>query len=176
LTPDVLIHELDYIFGTFDDIIQKYNIEKIKIIGDCYMCVGGIPQINDTNPEDVANAAIEMQQFMHKMKIEREASKQQVYEVRIGINTGPIVAGVIGSKKFAYDVWGDTVNVASRIEAAGEPGKVNISKYTYDCIKSNFPCIHRGKIEIKGKNAIDMYFVTGPSQKKNDIQNMPQAV
>ena len=176
LSPDVLIDELEYMFGAFDVIIQKYNIEKIKVIGDCYMCVGGIPLSNTTNANDIVNAALEIQEFMANMKKERLAKKQQVYELRIGINTGAIVAGVIGSLKFAYDVWGDTVNLASRVEAAGEPGKVNISSFTYECIKSDFPCIHRGKIDAKGKGAVDMYFVTGASHKPKIVdQKQPQS-
>lgn len=175
LKPSVLIQELDYIFGAFDDIIQKHNIEKIKVIGDCFMCVGGIPNANTTNPEDVVYAAIEMQEFMHRMKEERIKTKGQVYEVRIGINTGPIVAGVIGSKKFAYDVWGNTVNLASRLEAACEAGKINISAYTYELVKDKFACVYRGKIDVKGKTGLDMYFVTNSVVTKQIIENIPSA-
>ncbi len=173
LKPSVLIQELDFIFGAFDDIIQKHNIEKIKVIGDCFMCVGGIPNANTTNPEDVVYAAIEMQEFMHRMKEERLKTKGQVYEVRIGINTGPIVAGVIGSKKFAYDVWGDTVNLASRLEAACEAGKINISANTYERVKDKFACVYRGKIDVKGKTGLDMYFVTNAVVTKQIIENIP---
>jgi class 3 adenylate cyclase len=173
LSPDKLIQELDFIFGAFDDIIQKHNIEKIKIIGDCYMCVGGIPNANDTNPADAISAAIEMQTFMHNMKQDRLANKEQVYEVRIGINTGPIVAGVIGSKKFAYDVWGDTVNLASRLEAASEPGKINISEYTYQVVKDKFPTLHRGEMEVKGKGKVHMYFVSFSPNKSIIQENQP---
>jgi adenylate cyclase len=175
LKPSVLIQELDYIFGAFDDIIQKHNIEKIKVIGDCFMCVGGIPNANTTNPEDVVYAAIEMQEFMHRMKEERIKTKGQVYEVRIGINTGPIVAGVIGSKKFAYDVWGNTVNLASRLEAACEAGKINISAHTYERVKDKFACVYRGKIDVKGKTGLDMYFVTNAVVTKQIIENIPSA-
>lgn len=175
LKPSVLIAELDYIFGAFDDIIQKYNIEKIKVIGDCFMCVGGIPHSNETNPQDVVLAAIEMQEFMAEMKKERIKTKKQVYEIRIGINTGPIVAGVIGTKKFAYDVWGDTVNIASRLESSCEPGKINISSTTYEKVKDKFACIYRGKIDIKGKNGLDMYFVSDTILEKKQSDNKPLA-
>ena len=173
LKPSVLIEELDYIFGAFDHIIQKYNIEKIKVIGDCFMCAGGLPNSNDTNPQDAVLAAIEMQEFMREMKIERTKTKKQIYEIRIGINTGPIVAGVIGSKKFAYDVWGDTVNIASRLETACDPGKINISAATYEKVKDKFTCVYRGKIDIRGKKGIDMYFVTDTILEKEQSDNKP---
>lgn len=175
LKPSLLIEELDYIFGAFDNIIQKYNIEKIKVIGDCFMCVGGIPHGNETNPQDTVLAAIEMQEFMSEMKKERTKTKKQIYQIRIGINTGPIVAGVIGSKKFAYDVWGDTVNIASRLETSCEPGKINISASTYEKIKDKFACVYRGKIDIKGKNGVDMYFVTDTILEKKQSDNKPLA-
>ena len=107
------------------------------------------------------------------MKIERTKTKKQIYEIRIGINTGPIVAGVIGSKKFAYDVWGDTVNIASRLETACDPGKINISAATYEKVKDKFTCVYRGKIDIKGKKGIDMYFVTDTILEKEQSDNKP---
>lgn len=161
LSPSDLIEELDYLFGAFDKIILKYNIEKIKIIGDCYMCVGGIPQANDTNPLDIVHAAIEMQDFMTAMREDRLKNGGLIYDIRIGINTGPIVAGVIGSMKFAYDVWGHTVNIASRLEAACEARKINISSSTYECIQDKFECTYRGRMDVKGKSGLEMYYVSG---------------
>ncbi len=156
---DTIIKELDYIFGAFDKIIEKYNIEKIKVIGDAYMCAGGIPIANNTNALDVVTAAMEMQEFMKKMQVQRRQSGEQEYSLRIGIHTGPLVAGIIGIKKFTYDIWGDTVNLASRLEEAGEENKVNISEYTCMLIQDQFDCTYRGMINVKGKGDTKMYFV-----------------
>lgn len=159
LTPTELVNEIHTCFKAFDHIISKYNIEKIKTIGDSYMCAGGLPVVNKTNAEDVVNAAMEIQKFMVIHKSERETKNLPVFEIRIGINTGAVVAGIVGVKKFAYDIWGDTVNIASRMESSGEAGKVNISGSTYELIKDKFNCIHRGKVQAKNKGEIDMYFV-----------------
>lgn len=176
MSPSLIIEELDYIFGAFDNIIQKHNIEKIKIIGDCYMCVGGIPQANDSNPLDIVKAAIEMQNFMHQMRLDRQTTQQQIYDIRIGINTGNVVAGVIGNKKFAYDVWGDVVNIAARLEKTCEPQKINISSSTYHFIKEHFHCEYRGKIDVKGKDGLDMYYVLNPLEEAFlSKENQPMA-
>lgn len=159
LSPDKIIEELDYIFGAFDEIIERHNIEKIKVIGDAYMCAGGVPVANTTNPFDVVNAAREMQAFMLKVSIDRKTKNEEYMELRIGIHTGPVVAGVVGTKKFTYDIWGDAVNTASRMESAGEPGKINISRATYDIVKDQYNCVSRGKIEAKNKGEIEMFFV-----------------
>ncbi|HQK36931.1 MAG TPA: adenylate/guanylate cyclase domain-containing protein, partial [Bacteroidales bacterium] len=136
---------------------EKYGIEKIKTIGDAYMCAGGIPEKNRTNPVDVVLAALEMQQYMREMK----AQNANFWELRIGIHTGPVIAGVIGQKKYSYDIWGDTVNVASRMESSGEAGKVNISGQTYELVRDFFICEYRGKMPVKYKGEIEMYFVKG---------------
>jgi class 3 adenylate cyclase len=172
LTPEQIIHELDYCFLKFDEIIEKYNVEKIKTIGDAYMCAGGIPIPNRTNALDVVKAGLEMKEFMEQFKAEKQAKGEAVWELRIGIHTGPLVAGVIGKNKFAYDIWGDTVNIASRMESSGEVGKVNISETTYELVKSHFQCTHRGKIAAKNKGEIDMYFVDKKTSLFQGIRNL----
>jgi ligand-binding sensor domain-containing protein/class 3 adenylate cyclase len=161
LSPSELVAEIHTCFIAFDNIITKYNIEKIKTIGDSYMCAGGLPVINKTNATDIVNAALEIQQFMKEHLQQRVNEGKEPFEIRIGINTGPVVAGIVGVKKFAYDIWGNTVNIASRMESSGETGKVNISESTYDLVKAKFKCTYRGKIEAKNKGEIDMYFVEG---------------
>ncbi|OJJ14536.1 hypothetical protein BKI52_42940 [marine bacterium AO1-C] len=155
---DVVKH-LEYYFTGFDEIMEKYCLEKIKTIGDAYMAAGGIPQPNESNPIEMVCAALEMQGFMNKHKEEKAGSDELCWELRLGINTGPLVAGVIGKNKFAYDVWGDTVNTASRMESNGEVNRVNVSGVTYELIKAYFECDYRGKINAKGKGEVDMYFV-----------------
>jgi len=159
VTPQELVSEIHYCFKHFDEIITKYPIEKIKTIGDAYMCAGGLPKPNDTNAVDVVNAAIEIQQFMADHRKKRTIEGKPTFDVRIGVHTGPVVAGIVGIKKFQYDIWGDTVNIASRMESSGEVGKINISHSTFEIVKDQFRCIYRGKIEAKNKGVVDMYFV-----------------
>lgn len=161
IKPEELINELDICFIKFDEIIAAYNIEKIKTIGDAYMCAGGLPIRNKGNPILITLAGLEICRFMEKLGEEKKIKGQPFWELRLGIHTGPIIAGVVGKKKFAYDIWGDTVNTASRMESSGEVGKVNISGTTYELIKEYFDCTFRGKIEAKNKGKIDMYFVNG---------------
>ncbi|MDX2306518.1 MAG: adenylate/guanylate cyclase domain-containing protein [Microscillaceae bacterium] len=161
MSPQKLIQELNDCFTHFDEIIKKYNLEKIKTIGDAYMCAGGIPISNLTNPVDIVLAGLDIQRFMKKRKEEKMASGEKYWECRLGINTGEVIAGVIGKSKFAYDIWSDTVNTASRTETNGEVYKVNITQRTYHFVKDFFDCEYRGKITAKGKGVLDMYFVHG---------------
>jgi len=159
LTPQQLVTELDTCFRAFDEIIAKYNLEKIKTIGDAYMAAGGLPNGGGSQLRAMIEAAREMQAWLANWNIERARQKLPLFEARIGIHSGPVVAGVVGSKKFAFDIWGDTVNIAARIEAAGEGGKINISGEVFELIKDYFSCKYRGKIAAKNKGEIDMYFV-----------------
>jgi class 3 adenylate cyclase/Tfp pilus assembly protein PilF len=158
-TPQELVEELNQCFLEFDFIIDKYKLEKIKTIGDSYMCAGGIPVANLSNPIDAVRAGLEIQAYMERLKAERIANGEDFWELRVGINTGKVIAGVVGKNKFAYDIWGDAVNVASRMESSGAPGKVNISGDTYQLVKDIFTCEYRGKVKAKNKGEIDMYFV-----------------
>jgi len=164
LSPKELVTEIDTCFKGIDKIMGKYNIEKIKTIGDAYMAAGGLPTTNTTHPIDVVMAAQEIILFMEGLKQERIKNNKPFFEIRIGIHTGPVIAGIVGIKKFSYDIWGDTVNTASRLESSGEVNKINLSGATYDLIKDQFQCEHRGKIEAKNKGKIDMYFLVGKIQ------------
>jgi len=163
MTPEEIIEELGICFSAFDEIVEKNNLEKIKTIGDAYMCAGGVPQPNQSNPVDAARAALAMQAFMANRIEENRLHGRAILELRIGIHTGAVVAGVVGKKKFAYDIWGDAVNIAARMESSGEPNKVNISGETFSLIKDQFNCTYRGKIPAKNKGEVDMYFIDGES-------------
>ena len=162
ILPNELMAELDGIFLKFDEICERNNIEKLKTIGDSYMCAGGLPEPRDTFALDIALTALEIMDFMTETrKIRREFSGQDFWELRIGIHSGPVIAGVIGKNKFAYDVWGDTVNIASRMETSGTPGRINISEAIYLQLKDFFDCEHRGQLEAKNKGHMDMYYLKG---------------
>ncbi|MBC7872802.1 MAG: GAF domain-containing protein, partial [Ferruginibacter sp.] len=155
LSPEELVTIIDTCFKKFDEIISRYNIEKIKTIGDAYLCVSGLPDTKDHSAENVVAAAIEI---IDAIKMFRE-HERGYFNIRIGIHTGPLVAGVVGDKKFAYDIWGDTVNTAARMEQNSESNKINISQSTYELVKAKYPCTFRGKRAAKNKGMIEMYFV-----------------
>lgn len=170
MNPEALVDELDSFFFYFDLVVEKHNIEKIKTIGDAYMAAGGIPDKNRTNPVEVVLAAIEVQDYMKRLKKREE----NIWDLRIGIHTGAVIAGVVGHRKVSYDIWGDTVNTASRMESSSEAGKINISEQTYELVKDFFICEYRGKMPVKYKGEIDMYFVKGirPELSVN-LKNIP---
>lgn len=163
LSPEMLVEELDFCFSNFDRIIGQHRIEKIKTIGDAYMCASGLSDMN-ASPTDIVKAALEIQDFMLALKAERLNRGMPFFEARVGIHVGPVVAGVVGAKKFAYDIWGDTVNIAARMEEACEPGHVNVSEAAHWLAKYEFEWQYRGKVAAKNKGMMDMYYVTSVKQ------------
>ena len=161
LSPEELVESIDFYFSKFDEIMEKYGLEKIKTVGDAYMCAGGLPFITQDHAYKMVQASIEILNFVRVRKAGKEKDVTP-FDIRIGINTGPVIAGVVGTKKFAYDIWGDTVNTAARMESNGEIDKINISESTYELIKNNFECQDRGEIEVRNKGKMKMYFVNGP--------------
>lgn len=159
LSPQDIVLELNSYFMVFDDIIEKHGLEKIKTIGDAYMCAGGIPVIDESHPVKMIKASLEIQDYIKGRNMIKRNTGELPWELRIGVHTGPVVAGVVGRKKYAYDIWGSTVNTASRMESNGEPGRVNISAATYELVKGSYRCSYRGKILAKNVGEIDMYFV-----------------
>lgn len=176
LAPKDLVAELNDFFIAFDDIAVRNNLEKIKTIGDAYMCAGGIPTTNNTHHLDTVNAGLEMQEYMLRTNKIRESKGQQTWGLRIGIHTGPVVAGVVGKKKFAYDIWGNAVNIASRMESSGEADRLNISAATYDLVKDQYECEFRGKIYAKNVGDIDMYFVNSKKVALDDSPRKKEAI
>jgi adenylate cyclase len=161
MDPQRLVDELHNCFKAFDNITSKYKIEKIKTVGDAYLAVSGLPLADPAHATNVIMAAIEIAAFVKQRKQE---IGENAFDIRIGVNSGSVVAGIVGVKKFAYDIWGDTVNIASRMEQSSEAGKINISEATYELVKDQFKCTFRGEIEVKNKGKMGMYFVeTGVS-------------
>ncbi len=156
-----IIDKLDEIFFEFDAIAKKYKLEKIKTIGDTYMVTGGIPIKNSTNPIDVLMAAIEMKRHLEKVQEEFECKEGPIWKMKTGIHTGPVVANVVGSRKVSYEIKGDTVNTASRIQSAADAGVIVISVMTYELVKEFFVCEYYGKVPVKYKGDLDMYAVKG---------------
>ena len=169
LSPEALVETVSFYFSKFDAIIEKHGLEKIKTIGDAYMCAGGLHDNTEDHASRMIKAAFEIADFVEETKKDKAAS-ELAFDIRIGINTGPVVAGVVGTKKFAYDIWGDTVNVASRMESMSEPGKINISQSTYELIKDDVVCEYRGEIEAKNRGKVKMYFATAI---KEQVAAMP---
>ena len=157
LSPEVLVQTIDHYFSAFDLIMETYDLEKIKTIGDAYMAAGGLPFETEDHAYKMILAAKDMVNFVANAKEDDKTTA--TFDIRIGINTGPVVAGVVGTKKFAYDIWGDTVNIASRMESNSEPARINISEATYNIVNSKFNCEYRGEIAIKNRGQMKMYFV-----------------
>ncbi len=159
MAPGELVDTLDQFFTVFDNIVAKHRIERLKTIGDAFMCVAGIPEQNRTHPVDTCLAAIEMREVMLRYGRMRSKVHMEAWQMRIGLNTGPVIGGIVGQSKIAYDVWGNTVNIAARIESAGAPGRINVSESTYGFVKHLFDFEERGLVEIKNAGAVPMYFL-----------------
>ena len=168
LPPEELVKRVDFYFSKFDEIIEKHGLEKIKTVGDAYMCAAGVPFAVKDHARRVVAAACDIIEFVGR----EEPGKEVHFEIRIGINSGPVVAGVVGNKKWAYDIWGDAVNIAARMESCSETGRINISENTYHLIQDDFECDYRGEIMVKNKGMMKMYFVKGAKvdqEKKSSV-------
>ena len=161
-SPEELVKLIDYYFKGFDKIVEKYHIEKIKTIGDAYMCVSGIPEQQNNHAANMIRAAFEFRDFVNETAREKQKQNLPFLEMRVGIHSGPLVAGVVGHHKFSYDVWGDAVNIAARMEHASEPGKINVSETVYQHVQHDFLFEYRGELEAKNKGKMKMYFVSLP--------------
>lgn len=158
-STEQLVNDLDYCFGHFDSIVERYQLEKIKTIGDSYMCISGVPDKNSHSPENTVYVAIEFLDFIQKWNIQRSQNGKFPISIRIGIHTGEVAAGVVGKTKFVYDVWGDAVNTASRMESSSQPNRINVSESTFKLINPTFQCTPRGAVEMKNMKEMNMYFV-----------------
>jgi guanylate cyclase len=156
MTPTELVDLLNEIFSYFDELVEKYDVEKIKTIGDCYMVASGVPRPRPDHAHVLARLALDMREYVNQRRF-----GEHIVNLRIGINSGPVVAGVIGRKKFIYDLWGDAVNTASRMESQGSNGTIQITRATYELIKDEFLCEHRGTVYVKGKGEMEAWHIQG---------------
>jgi adenylate cyclase len=170
MEPASVIDQLDQHFTRFDDIMAKHRLEKLKTIGDAYLAVGGVPEPNRSHPIDAALCALQILDHLTKLNRQREKLHLPAWLARIGINTGPVIAGVVGKHKFTYDIWGNTVNVAERVEAAGVPGRITVSEATWQHIKGRFETEPRGAVEVKHKGLVNMYFL---NRVKSELSSDP---
>ena len=159
MEPKGLVDLLDQYFTEFDEIIARHNLEKLKTIGDAYMCAGGLPEERRGHAIDACLASLEMLSYAQLTKSQREKLRLPSCDIRIGIHTGPVMAGVVGTQKFTYDIWGDAVNIAARMEAASEGGRINISESTHHHVAEHFETEPRGPIDVKNKGQLQMYFL-----------------
>ena len=175
LEPEILIDELDSLFVHFDDIIERYGVEKIKTIGDAYMAASGIPKESNSHAIEMVLVAKEIQQYMQQLRQEKNSQNEDFWEIRIGIDSGPVIAGRLGHKKSSFDIWGDTVNTASRMESSSLPNEINITESTYQMVKEFFQCEYRGQMPVKYKGTVDMYFVKNilPELSENGLGIKP---
>jgi class 3 adenylate cyclase len=164
LSAESLVSEINLCFSEFDSIMTKYGVEKIKTIGDAYMAVSGLPIPNEKHAQSAVLATLEMVAFMKKRKEALAEEGKIGFEMRVGVHSGDVVAGIVGTKKFQYDIWGDTVNTAARMESSGEVSKVNISDATHQLVKDEFQCTPRGELNVKGKGMVNMFFVDAVNQ------------
>jgi class 3 adenylate cyclase len=171
IEPKILVDQLDQYFSALDEIAERHRLEMLKTIGDSYMCVGGLPEKNRTNTVDACLAALEMQSYMSKANQQREKMRLPSWKLRIGLHSGAVMAGVVGRRKFSYDIWGDAVNIAARMTSNGESGRVNISGSIYQRVEHLFDFEERGSIEAKNKGQMEMYFLSGikPEFASNEL-------
>jgi class 3 adenylate cyclase len=174
MSPEELVKNVGFYFSEFDRIMEKHKLEKIKTLGDAYMCAGGLPFISKNHAERMILAAFDILEFVESVKkckhSDHVSDALHCWDIRIGINSGPVVAGVVGSKKFAYDIWGDTVNIASRMQTASESGMINIGENTYELIKNQYDCSYRGELEVKNKGIMKMYYVKGKKETQRNTE------